>query len=153
MRRGRLTRAALALVAALMLVAAPAALAWNPSDLYRELRCPTCNTPLDVSNAPAAQRIKLYVLERWRKGWSEDRVKDALVADFGRDVLATPPKSGFDLIAWVVPGIFVLGGLAAIIALARIWARRRRASVVAAPPRSEADATRLQRELDKLGGP
>jgi cytochrome c-type biogenesis protein CcmH len=152
-RRGRTLRAALALVAAVFLAVAPAALAWNPSDLYQQLRCPTCDTPLDVSNAPAAQRIKLYVLDRWRKGWSEDRVKDALVADFGRDVLATPPKSGFDLIAWVVPGIAVLGGLAAIIVLVRIWSRRRRAAVVAVPALSDADAVRLQRELDELGGP
>ncbi|MEW6581174.1 MAG: cytochrome c-type biogenesis protein [Actinomycetota bacterium] len=153
MTRRRTWRAAFALIAALMLVAAPAALAWNPTDMYRELRCPTCETPLDVSNSPAAQRIKEFVLERWRKGWSEDRVKDALVADFGREVLATPPKSGFDLVAWVVPGVAVLGGLAGIAVLTRVWARRRRADDAPAAPLSDADAARLQSELDRLGGP
>lgn len=152
MRRPRTFRAALAVVAAVFLALAPAAFAWNPSDLYRELRCPTCNSPLDVSNAPAAQRIKVYVLERWRKGWSEERVKDALVADFGRDVLATPPKSGFDLIAWVVPGFAVVGGLIAIIALIRLWSRRKHPAAEIEAPLSPEDEQRLKDELARTGG-
>ncbi len=92
--------------------------------LERELRCPTCKAPLTVSDSPAADQIKNEIRRRLAAGQSPDEVKASLVKDFGRDVLATPPKEGFDLVAWVVPSVVVLLGLAAIPFVTRRWARR-----------------------------
>ena len=109
----------------LALVAAPGALAACPSsaDLEDELVCPTCKTTLDQSDAPVARRMKAYVAERVRACASKDEIKDELVAQFGRGVLAEPPRSGFDLLAWALP----LGGLivaaVAVGALAWRWSR------------------------------
>jgi cytochrome c-type biogenesis protein CcmH len=144
-----------ALLAAAALVGVPAASAagrFNPSDVYRELRCPTCNTPLDVSNAPVAQRMKALILVRWRQGWSRERVIDALVAEFGQDVLTTPPKSGFGLVAWIVPGVGVAVGIVLLVGLTRVWVRRRRRGSDTPEPVSDADAARLDRELERFGG-
>jgi cytochrome c-type biogenesis protein CcmH len=136
------------LVALVLLAATPAlAGALTVPDVAREVRCPTCNTPLDVSNAPVAQDMKAYIAQRIDKGWSKQRIIDGLVSEFGPDVLATPPKSGFDLIAWVVPGIFVALGLAAIPFLMRAWSRRGTRAVAEAPPISEHEALRLDEEL------
>ena len=41
------------------------------------------------------------------------QILGALEAEFGRAALATPPKEGFDLVAWLVPIILVVAGLAA----------------------------------------
>jgi cytochrome c-type biogenesis protein CcmH/NrfF len=60
-------------------------------------------------------------------------------------VLATPPKEGFDLIAWVVPIVLVLAGLIAIPFVTRAWARR--GSSTAPPEISPEDAARLDDEL------
>ncbi|HET6691145.1 MAG TPA: cytochrome c-type biogenesis protein [Miltoncostaeaceae bacterium] len=143
----------LAAVALVLLVAFPvAAGAWTVNDVARQVRCPTCNTPLDVSNAPVALDMKKYIAEKRDEGWTQQQVIDGLVDEFGRGVLATPPKSGFDLIAWVVPGIVVLIGLAAIPIVTRAWARRDRPDAAAAgPPPTDDEARRLDEELRRLG--
>jgi cytochrome c-type biogenesis protein CcmH len=142
----------IAAVALVLLVAFPvAAGAWTVNDVARQVRCPTCNTPLDVSNAPVALDMKKYIAEKRDAGWTQDQVIDGLVEEFGRGVLATPPKSGFDLVAWVVPGVVVLIGLASIPLLTRAWARRRGPDAAATgPPPTPEEARRLEEELRRL---
>ena len=141
-RRGPL--AIVALLLAMLALAAPA-MSLTVVEVAREVRCPTCNTPLDVSNSPAAQRMKIFIADRIAKGDDKQQIIDALVQEFGRDVLATPPKSGFDLVAWIVPIVLVLGGLLAIPFITRAWARRGQSK---APPEiSSEDAARLDEEL------
>ena len=146
-------RRALAIAALVLLAALPAAAgAVTVGEVAREVRCPTCNTPLDVSNSPAAADMKAYIADRIDEGWDKQRIIDGLVAEFGDGVLATPPKSGFDLIAWLVPGLAVLLGLAAIPLLARAWSRRRPAAAGGEPTPPTADeARRLDDELRRLG--
>lgn len=142
----------LLIVALVVLAAMPAvAGALTVDDVATDVRCPTCNTPLNVSNAPVALDMKAYISKRIDMGWGKQRIIDGLVSEFGQDVLATPPKSGFDLIAWVVPGIFVALGLAAIPFLMRAWSRRGTRTVEDAPPLTEQEALRLDEELRRRG--
>ena len=142
----------LAAVALILLAALPvAAQAYTVNDVAEQVRCPTCNTPLNVSNAPVALDMKRYIAQKRDAGWTEQQVIDGLVDEFGRGVLATPPKSGFDLIAWVVPGLVVLIGLAAIPILTRAWSRRPRPDAASAgPPPTDEEARRLDEELRRL---
>jgi cytochrome c-type biogenesis protein CcmH len=96
--------------------------------------------------------MKVFIAERIDQGWEKDRIIDALVVEFGDGVLATPPKSGFDLIAWLVPGLAVLAGIVAIGLLAWTWSRRRPAAAAAeaAPPPTPEEARRLDDELRRL---
>jgi cytochrome c-type biogenesis protein CcmH len=142
MRRAALALAVMAV--ALLGVAAPA-MSLTVVEVAREVRCPTCNTPLDVSNSPAAERMKVFIANRIAEGDDKQEIIDALVVEFGRGVLATPPKEGFDLIAWVVPIVLVLAGLIAIPFVTRAWARR--GSSTAPPEISPEDAARLDDEL------
>jgi len=144
-------RPLLAVVAALLAalaLAAPAA-SLTVVEVAREVRCPTCNTPLDVSDSPAAQRMKVFIAERIAEGDDKQQIIDALVDEFGRGVLATPPKEGFDLVAWIVPIVLVLAGLAAIPLVTRAWARRGRDAP--APEIAPEDAARLDEELRRRG--
>ena len=136
-----------ALLALLLLPRAASALTVN--DVAQKVQCPTCNTPLDVSNSPLATRMRVYIGEKIAAGWSEQRIIDGLVVQFGPDVLTTPDTSGFGLLAWVIPGVAVVGGLAALALIARAWSRRRPAPA-GAPAVSDADFRRVQEELDRL---
>jgi cytochrome c-type biogenesis protein CcmH len=133
-------------VAALALVASAAA-APNPADLEAELVCPTCKTTLDQSNAPVARRMKAYIRERIAAGASEDEIKAELVDQFGRGVLAEPPKEGFDLLAWLLPIGALAGGAVVVGALAWRWSRTRADSDAAGPPLDPELERRLDDEL------
>jgi cytochrome c-type biogenesis protein CcmH len=104
------------------------------AELETELICPTCQTTLELSNSPVAERMRVFIRERIAAGDTESEIKDALVADFGEGVLAAPPKQGFNLLAWVLP---LAAGALAVAALAvalRRWSRARREEVAETPP-------------------
>lgn len=99
---------------------------FEPAELEREIMCPTCKSPLYLSHSPAADRIRAYVAERADEGWTKQQVLDALEADFGPAILASPKAEGLGLAAWLVPLAGVLAGLAVAIGLAIAWRRRSR---------------------------
>ena len=146
----------LALSVAVAGVLAAGVTAWgaeppNAADLEAELVCPVCETTLDQSDAPVAQRMKAFIRERIGAGDTEREIKDALVAQFGPGVLATPPKSGFGLLAWLLPLGALVGGAIAVGLLVRAWSRRR------APPAAQAALSpeleeRVDEELARFDG-
>ncbi|HSF61121.1 MAG TPA: cytochrome c-type biogenesis protein [Gaiellaceae bacterium] len=113
----------------------------NAADLEAELVCPVCETTLDQSTAPVAERMKTFLRIRIAAGDTEQEIKDALVAEFGPGVLATPPKGGFGLLAWLLPLVALIAGAVVVGVLLRTWSRRRE-------PR--ADARTLDPELERL---
>jgi cytochrome c-type biogenesis protein CcmH len=122
----------------------------NAADLEAELVCPVCETTLDQSDAPVAQRMKAFIRQRIAAGDTEDEIKDSLVAEFGQGVLATPSKSGFGLLAWLVPLAAVLAGAIAVALLVRSWSRRR--PPPAAPPLDPELDRRVDEELARFEG-
>lgn len=120
------------LLAAVLLVAllAPVpgtALAATPqtsvTDLEDEVMCTICGTLLELSSSPQAQRERAYIARLVAAGDSKAEIEDALVAQYGPEVLATPDESGFELSAYLVP---LLGFLVALAALAiAVWRWRR----------------------------
>ena len=119
----------------------------NAAELEDEIVCPVCKTTLDQSNAEIAQRMKGYIRQRIGEGATEAQIKAELVEQFGRAVLAEPPKKGFDLLAEAmavgagVLGAFVLGGLA------WTWARRGREETAADAQEPAIDAA-LEARVD-----
>jgi cytochrome c-type biogenesis protein CcmH len=118
---------ALALLAGALVMCGAAAAAGPPNaaDLEADLVCPVCETTLDQSNSPVALRMKAFVRARIAAGDNEQEIKDALVDQFGPAVLATPRKSGFGLLAWLLPlGALIVGAIAVGL-LIRSWSRQR----------------------------
>ena len=109
--------------------------------------CPTCHTTLDQSDAPAAQRIKVFIQERIDRCATADQIRSELVAQFGAAILAAPPHKGFDLLAWWLPLGGVIGG-AAVLALG-VWRWSRTREPGSGPADAELDAADEQR-LDEL---
>jgi len=132
---------AIAAVLGALVVGAGSAAPPNAADLEAELVCPVCETTLDQSTAPVAQRMKTFIRARITAGDSEQEIKDALVDEFGPAVLATPSKSGFGLLAWLLPLAALVAGAIAVGLLIRSWSRPR------APPD---DAQPLDPQLERL---
>ena len=95
------------------------------AELEGEVMCPICHTTLDQSNSAAAARIKAFIVRRIKAGDTKSEIKRELVDQFGPAILAEPPKHGFDLLAWLLPIVGILGGGLVIGFAAWRWSRRR----------------------------
>ena len=77
-------------------------------------------------------------------GDTKSEIKDKLVAEFGPQILAAPPKHGFDLLAWLLPFVGLVGGRSSLGFLAWRWSRAREP----APP-APASSPELERRVDE----
>jgi cytochrome c-type biogenesis protein CcmH len=121
-------RALLVVVAALALAAPAVASERHPTltELEDQLMCPICaGETLAQSDTAPAQRIKAHIQQRIRQGWTRSQIIDEEVDIWGTRILAAPPKHGFDLLAWVLPLVGILGASAVVAFLAWRWSRRR----------------------------
>ena len=108
-----MTRLLLATLVLALAAAAPAAASeQHPTlpELERELICPTCHETLAASTSPIADRMRSFIRQRIAAGDTESEIKSKLVAQFGESVLAAPPKSGFNLLAWLLPLVGIVLG-------------------------------------------
>ena len=140
------------LLAALALAVAPAAIAQEPQaslpDIEDEVMCPICGVPLEHAiDAPQAQQEREFIRELIAEGRSKEEIKDALVAEFGEEVLAVPDTEGFDLAAWLVPGAVILAAAVAILFAVRRWRRDPGDGGDGPPPPAGEDAKRLDADL------
>ena len=95
----------------------------NLPDIEDQVMCPVCGTALNLSFSPQADRERAFIRHEIAQGKTEDEIIDDLVAQYGTSVLAEPPKSGFDLTAWLVPGIAIIIAAIAIAFGLRRWRR------------------------------
>ncbi len=145
------------LVASLALASSPAMAAAQPPktnlpDVEDEVMCPVCGTALNLSFSPQADRERAFIRREIAAGKTKDEIKDDLVAQYGTEVLAEPPKSGFDLTAWLVPGLAILVAAVAIALGLRRWRRAGRSredDAEAAPeePLDPSERERLESDL------
>jgi cytochrome c-type biogenesis protein CcmH len=145
-------RAVAAILVALTALGAPAAAAaacprTAVGDVEHEVMCLECGVPLDVAeNSLQAKQERAFIARQVAACRTKDEIKDALAAQYGDRVLATPKASGFGLTAYLVPLAAVLLGATAIALAVRRW--RRRAPAATAP--SAATATTDPREAARL---
>jgi cytochrome c-type biogenesis protein CcmH/NrfF len=90
-------------------------------------------------------------------GKSDQQILDEFVAEYGVVVLASPPKQGFNLVAWIAPFAVFLAALLGTILLVRHWTEGKRelaAQAAAVPNTPEMDAIRekIRRETGSDGG-
>ncbi len=95
------------------------------AELETEIICPTCRTTLDQSSSPIADRMRAFIRARIAAGDSKSEIKRRLVAQFGEQVLASPPRRGFNLLAWVLPPVGAVLAAALLGVLAWRWSRKR----------------------------
>jgi cytochrome c-type biogenesis protein CcmH len=143
----------LAVLAAALALAGPAAACAHPrtslSYLQGQVMCPKCHTTLDMSNSQAAQQIDVFISKKIAACWTAQRIKSALVANYGQAILAAPSHKGFDLLAWWLPIAGVLGGALVLAFGVWRWSRRRGPEELDEPAGSGLDEE-TERRLDDL---
>ena len=119
-------------------------------DIEDEVMCPTCGTVLAHAFSPQAERQRAFIRQLIDQGRTKQQIKDALVAEFGQDVLASPRDEGFDLTAYVVPIVaVVIAAVAIVLGLLR-WRNRSDDRVEpTASGVSASDSARLERDLSR----
>jgi cytochrome c-type biogenesis protein CcmH len=146
-KRRLLITLAVTLVAATPAQAAQAD--WSVAALENEVMCTVCHQLLSQSNSAFANRVRTQIQEKHDLGWSKQQTLDWLVGQYGEEVLAAPPKHGFDLLAWVIPGAVLLGGAGLAAALAVSWSRGRRPSPPSGPTADPAMEARIDADLER----
>jgi cytochrome c-type biogenesis protein CcmH len=111
--------------------------------------CTVCGVPLELAlEAPQAEAERDFIRELIAEGKTKDEVKDALVVEYGDNVLAVPGDEGFDLFAWLIPiGAFLVAAVAIALALRR-WRRQRgNEGEAEAAPADAASSERLDADM------
>lgn len=85
--------------------------------------------------------------ERVGQGKPDDLVLQSFVQEYGPTVLISPPASGFDLWAWLMPVIAPLIGIALVGLVVVRW--RRRVSLASGPPISPELLARARSQMGR----
>src|SRR5947209_8583886 len=122
----------------------PSAGAQQPSERAKQIggkfmcMC-SCNQVLTQCNhvGCTVSAGMLKELDRWvARGDSETAITQMFVQEFGTKVYAEPPKSGFSLVAWALPSVYLFVGAGVVVFVIARWRKRpaQRASVASGAP-------------------
>lgn len=122
---GRLALVILVLAVVVIPVAAQGGEPGAEKQLTQELWCPICNgIRLDVCEQKVCEQMREQIAIDLQAGKTIEQIKQEFVEFYGPSVLGEPPREGFSLLAWIVPVLLLLGGLAVIVVLTRRWTRK-----------------------------
>jgi len=77
-------------------------------------------------------------------GGSDDSILQQFADKYGNTVLAAPTKKGFDMVAWIMPGAVLLGGIWLTAILVRKWKYRVAPAVESHATAAQLDAFRVR---------
>jgi cytochrome c-type biogenesis protein CcmH len=156
---------AIRILAALVLLA-PVALAQESASTPRakalsmrvKCMCGGCNDPAGgcyhsggafSGPCPRALAMIKEINQKVSKGQSDEAILKGFVGEYGPTVLVEPPKSGFNLTAWIMPVLVPLIAVFAVWEVLRQW-RKRAAQNPAPAPHVPADVlARVRHEAEK----
>ncbi|HKC41145.1 MAG TPA: cytochrome c-type biogenesis protein CcmH [Gemmatimonadales bacterium] len=131
--------------------------------IEKQLKC-SCGCGLDIYtcrttdfNCTYSPGLHAQVVALAAEGKTAQQIIDAFIAQYGLQVLMAPPKSGFNLIGYLLPGVVVLVAAGFLLVMLDRWTRVAAAKAAAAAPASgahgdasPAELERLRRELERF---
>ena len=151
----------LAMLLVLGLPATAAYAAVTSKEVEGELMCQCgCTMVVDVCDCETANQIRARIADMIDQGQGKDQIIASFVSQYGDKMLASPPKKGFNLVAWVAPFAAVaVGGVGIFFAL-RTWVRNGKEEALVETdygeplPAAEEEGyrSRLEEELKKFNG-
>ncbi len=125
----------------LTLLAATVARGVNPSPAVRSVGekvvclcgCVAILNQCPHQNCSTHDEVNAAIEKLLAEGKSEPEVLQALAARYGTKILAAPPAKGFNIAAWVLPGLGLIFGLVAVVTVVRRLRKPASASVSPRP--------------------
>ena len=100
----------------------------------RMIMCPVCPAEtIDQAQVEISFQMRAVVREMLADGKERDEILAFFVERYGKDILAAPPKTGANLVAWLAPVGGFGAGLVAVFLIIRSMSRQRPALVTAQP--------------------
>ena len=100
----------------------------------RMIMCPVCPAEtIDQAQVEISFQMRAVVREMLADGKERDEILDFFVERYGKDILAAPPKTGANLVAWLAPVGGFGAGLVAVFLIIRSMSRQRPALVTVQP--------------------
>jgi cytochrome c-type biogenesis protein CcmH len=123
------------------LLAATVARGVNPSPAVRSVGekvvclcgCVAILNQCPHQNCSTHDEVNAVIEKLLAEGKSEPEILQALAARYGTKILAAPPAKGFNVVAWVLPGLGLIFGLMIIVVTLRRL-RKPATGPVAPPP-------------------
>ena len=137
----------------------PQALEMEAKQIETMLIAPCCwNQQVSLHQSGAADEIKVNIRRLLAQNKTRQQILDTYVAEYGDRILAEPPARGFSRALYVLPWVFLAGGIGLVVTVVRRWrasgspgASPAVAAAAAEPAaESEAEADRLDEELRNL---
>lgn len=135
--------------------AAPNAVTPNDvNEVAKELWCPLCSgVRLDACELKACEQMRDMIAVQLEEGQDKEAIKGYFLEQYGPQVLGEPPLQGFNLLAWVLPFVAMIGG--------GVFVWRRTRSMISSPPQEQSASTptasddaysrQLEEELKRYG--
>ena len=90
--------------------------------LSDELRCPTCQgLSVKDSEAGFSNSIKDKIRELMKHKKSDKEIREYFIERYGEWILRAPPKQGFNLVLWILPGAGIVIGLLWVVFRSKSW--------------------------------
>ena len=161
----RFVRPLIAMAAAAVLLTGPATHLLMGQDRYNSAdyqrvahaltcQCGGCNALVGecaMDRCPSSEPIREEIAERLQAGESAEDLVSMFAERYGLVILAAPPTTGFHLTAWIIPGVFLVGG--AVVAVSVLRRRRKSAPAPAAAATIEASPevlARIERDVERI---
>ncbi|MBQ32202.1 MAG: hypothetical protein CL923_06555 [Deltaproteobacteria bacterium] len=118
-------------------------------NLSDSLRCPTCQgISVKDSQAGFSTSMKLKIRELMNSGLSDEEIRAYFVERYGEWILRAPPKQGFNLLLWGLPGIGLVVVLGVVLLRSKRWVRKEQESELL--PLSAEEETLIAQDLRRF---
>jgi cytochrome c-type biogenesis protein CcmH len=128
------------------------------SDISKQLIC-QCGCTLVLNSCTHAEcgvgvPMTALINEKLAQGQSGPQIIQSFVDQYGEQVLASPPKKGFNLVVWILPFAAILtgGGVVYIVLKKWVWQGRQPPSISGAEEENEDEEyqEQLEKELEEF---
>lgn len=95
-------------------------------DIINSLMCPTCMDHGEIlanGSDGGAESAKEDIRQRLASGQTKEQIIADYVAQYGEQILAVPGKTGFNMVAWVLPPLAAIGGTILVFFVISNWVK------------------------------